>query len=147
MAEVGVLGPTAEPFNPPCNCFLAAQKQNSHSFLVHHPHPCFLWLFRMSQVVRQAATGGGDQLLACSQLCLQRPLLQPSSSWSARFPDPPRSPPATTHLPGKVRVRARLWKRLVVQSGCVGWDSGNIWLDETIIQLLGLPLGSFLQDL
>lgn len=93
VAEVGVLGPTAEPFNPPCNCLLATQKQNSHGFLVHHPHPFFLWLFRMSRVVRQAAGGGGDQLLACSQLCLQRPFLQPSSSWSARFPDPPRSLP------------------------------------------------------
>lgn len=85
-------------------------------------------------MVRQAAAGGGDQLC-----------LQPSSSWSARFPDPPRSPPTTTHLPGKVRVRARLWKRLVVKSGCVGCDSGNIWLDKTRSPIWKFPPGPLME--
>lgn len=135
MAKVGVLGPTANPFNLHCNCFIATQKQQPQ--LPFSYHSCsFLWWFLVSE---WQETGNSRR---------KRPALLPPSKqlWSARFPNLSRNPPTIIYLPVKFRVRAKLQKRLVIKV--------SLWLGQGIFGLIRQlfnyqvsPLfGSFLQD-
>lgn len=89
---------------------LLHKSRNSRNFSAHRP----------CSFLRQAGAGGGDQLLALSQLYF----LQASSSGVPASQTLLGTLPHPMHLPVKFRVRAKLQKRLVIKVDLLAGTEG-----------------------